>query len=41
MFRVNGVDLESVKYGFYHDLKEAILSSSTMDEYIEKIRNIN
>ncbi|MGP8023027.1 MAG: hypothetical protein ACLQG5_08255 [Methanobacterium sp.] len=40
MFRNHRVELENVKNGFYYDLKEAILTSSTRNEYEDKIYDI-
>lgn len=37
---INGMEHEKVESGFYHDLKEAILTSSTKKEYERKIRII-
>lgn len=40
MFRHYGVELEGVNTGFYHDLKDAILSSSTKKEYENQLVNL-
>lgn len=40
MFKENGIELENINNGFYYDLKEAILKSSTKSEYKEKIQDI-
>ena len=40
MFREYGMEHEGITSGFYYDLKEAILTSSTKAEYKEKIETI-
>lgn len=40
LFKHHMINLDEVNNGFYFDLKEAILTSSTKEEYGEKIRDI-
>jgi hypothetical protein len=40
MFTFYGVDLQEVNNGFYFDIKKAISTSSTKDEYKHKIHKI-